>query len=270
MIWRIASRYIWPYLSLWRHHKGQVAVSALAFWYLNAVVLRVQSHLGHFAHFICPQWRGLAFSYVVVFVMITVFSFAQMQNSRLQRCSRNFNKSRYIANQDLSIVAFFILKFGGSDVACWMWSMVVQLHRPWNSRIGSVKSLILQNSVTCFRVRKMGKLPTFISLNLSMWSNFPTSLISFAKKILWSFARVVRRDHVNRARNPDHVTRTCERFDSHKNKIAWIPNMADTLRIREVRKGVWAFVSWLCFSDADWLGRQTHYRLIKHLFLAVS
>ena len=23
------------------------------------------------------------------------------------------------------------------------------------------------------------------------------------------------------------------------------------------RKGMWAFSSWLCFSDADWLGRQT-------------
>ena len=32
------------------------------------------------------------------------------------------------------------------------------------------------------------------------------------KKSLWSFARVVRRDPVNRARNADHATRTCERF----------------------------------------------------------
>ena len=27
-----------------------------------------------------------------------------------------------------------------------------------------------------------------------------------------AFARVVRRDHVNRARNADHAARTCERF----------------------------------------------------------
>ena len=32
------------------------------------------------------------------------------------------------------------------------------------------------------------------------------------KKSLWSFALVVRRDHVNRARNTDHAVRTRERF----------------------------------------------------------
>ena len=26
--------------------------------------------------------------------------------------------------------------------------------------------------------------------------------------------------------------------------------------IHEVRKGLWAFLSWMCFSDSDWLGRQ--------------
>ena len=31
-------------------------------------------------------------------------------------------------------------------------------------------------------------------------------------KSLWSFARVVRRDHANRAWNADHAARTCERF----------------------------------------------------------
>ena len=31
-------------------------------------------------------------------------------------------------------------------------------------------------------------------------------------KSLWSFARVVRRDHVNRARNADHTARACEMF----------------------------------------------------------
>ena len=31
------------------------------------------------------------------------------------------------------------------------------------------------------------------------------------EKSLWSFAHVVRRDYVNRARNPDQVARACER-----------------------------------------------------------
>ena len=35
--------------------------------------------------------------------------------------------------------------------------------------------------------------------------------------------------------------------------------MADTTvgEIHEVRKGLWAFLSWLCFSDADWLSSHT-------------
>ena len=47
-------------------------------------------------------------------------------------------------------------------------------------------------------------------------------------------------------------------YYSQNNKIVWLSNMADTfLEIQEVRKGLWAFVSWLCFSGADWLVRQT-------------
>ena len=29
------------------------------------------------------------------------------------------------------------------------------------------------------------------------------------------------------------------------------------VEIHEVRKGLWAFISWFCFSGADWLGWQT-------------
>ena len=49
------------------------------------------------------------------------------------------------------------------------------------------------------------------------------------KKSPWSFAHVVRQDHVNRARNADHAARTCEKFTYSivkNNKIVW--NMADT------------------------------------------
>ena len=65
-------------------------------------------------------------------------------------------------------------------------------------------------------------------------------------KSLWSFARVVRQDKVNRTRNADHAARTCERFvyinNSQNNKIVWLSNMADIYwEIHEVRKGMWAF-----------------------------
>ena len=70
----------------------------------------------------------------------------------------------------------------------------------------------------------------------------PTSLICDKKKpmILW------QREH------------TKGLFYSQNNKIVWLTNMADTFfwEIPEMRKGLWAFFSRLCFSDADWLGKQ--------------
>ena len=66
------------------------------------------------------------------------------------------------------------------------------------------------------------------------------------RKKPWSFAPyVVRRDHVNRARNADHTTWTCERFVSSIVKVArlydyqtWRTHFGE---IHEVRKGLWAF-----------------------------
>ena len=62
---------------------------------------------------------------------------------------------------------------------------------------------------------------------------------------------------MNRARNADHAARTCERFVYFIVKITsvWLSNMADTLlkNSRGAQRYV-GFFSWLCFSDADWLG----------------
>ena len=70
----------------------------------------------------------------------------------------------------------------------------------------------------------------------------------------------VHRDHVNRARNTIGA-RTCESFVYSIGKITrvWLSNMADICFEKFMRcaKGLWAFCSWLCFPDADWLGRQT-------------
>ena len=49
-------------------------------------------------------------------------------------------------------------------------------------------------------------------------------------RCLWSFAHVVHRDQMNRARNIDHAARTCQRFSlfySQNNKIVWLSNMAE-------------------------------------------
>ena len=75
----------------------------------------------------------------------------------------------------------------------------------------------------------------------------------------WSFAYVVRRDHVNRAQNADHATRTCEiLYYSQNNKIVWLSNMADTLvwEIHEVCKGLWSFFLIVYFRC--WLARQAN------------
>ena len=66
---------------------------------------------------------------------------------------------------------------------------------------------------------------------------------------------------MSRAQNLDHTEGIWKvyLFYSQNNKIVWLSNMADIffLEIHEVRKGLWAFVSWLCFPYADWLSRQT-------------
>ena len=80
-------------------------------------------------------------------------------------------------------------------------------------------------------------------------------------KSLWSFARVVHQEQVNRARNADHAAKTCERFClfcSQNNKICWLANITDMLvwEIHEVRKGLWAFFSILYFGC--WLAEQAN------------
>ena len=47
----------------------------------------------------------------------------------------------------------------------------------------------------------------------TMWSVFPTLSICglLRYKSPWSFAHIVCRDHVNRARNADHTVRVCEK-----------------------------------------------------------
>ena len=80
-------------------------------------------------------------------------------------------------------------------------------------------------------------------------------------KSLWSFAHVVRRDHVNRARNADHAARTCERFVYSIVKITRLYDY-QTWQTRFWRNLLELF-SWLCFSDADWLRRQTPITWLK-------
>ena len=82
----------------------------------------------------------------------------------------------------------------------------------------------------------------------------------FVGKSLWSFAHVERPDHVNRAGNTDQAARTCERFvySIVKITIVWLSNGRHIFW--RAAQGAQRFVglfSWLCFSDADWLGRKT-------------
>ena len=83
---------------------------------------------------------------------------------------------------------------------------------------------------------------------------------------------------VNRARNADHAVKTCERFVYSIVKITRLyvyqTCMADTFfsNSRGVQRFV-GFFSWLCFLDADWLGRQTPitwYVLVGSLHVNVS
>ena len=75
---------------------------------------------------------------------------------------------------------------------------------------------------------------------------------------------IVRRDHVNRARNADHAVRTCERFVYSTVKITRsydYQTWADTFfwEIHEVRKGMWAFCFYcLIVLFSCWLAGQTN------------
>ena len=82
------------------------------------------------------------------------------------------------------------------------------------------------------------------------------------KKSIWSFARVVRRDQVIRARHVDHTATTCDMFVYSIVKITRLHDYQtwpthNCFRNSRVRKGFWAFSFLMFFSDADWLSRQT-------------
>ena len=70
----------------------------------------------------------------------------------------------------------------------------------------------------------------------------------------------MRGDHVNRARNADQAARTCERFVY---SIVTVTRFLDyeawhiCLRNSQGAQRYMGFFSSLCFSDADWLDRQT-------------
>ena len=78
----------------------------------------------------------------------------------------------------------------------------------------------------------------------------------------WSFAHVIRRDHVNRTTRRVYSVVKRRLYDYQ----TW---QTSFLEIHEVRKGMWAF---LPFDCADWLGRQTPitWRNTKRLSAFVS
>ena len=88
------------------------------------------------------------------------------------------------------------------------------------------------------------------------------------KKSPWSFAHVVRRDHVNRARNANHAARTYERFVYCRVKITRLHDyqtwQTHFWRNSRGAQGFVGFLLWLCFSDADWLGKESEL-LCNHL-----
>ena len=80
------------------------------------------------------------------------------------------------------------------------------------------------------------------------------------KKSLQSFARVVLEEKMNKARNTDHVARTYAMFIYSIVKITRLYDYQtwQTHLLRNVRCAkVCGVFSWLFFSVADWLGRQT-------------
>ena len=81
-------------------------------------------------------------------------------------------------------------------------------------------------------------------------------------KSLWSFAHVIRRYQVNRARNADHAASTCKRFVYSVVKITrlygyqtWQIHFFFEKFTRCAK--VCGLFSWFYFSGADWLGKQT-------------
>ena len=83
--------------------------------------------------------------------------------------------------------------------------------------------------------------------------------VSKINKSLWSFAHV-RQDQVRELRNTDHAARGCWKSVYSVVKITrlWLSNMTDTCfkNLRNAQR-LMGFFTWLCFSDADWLSRQT-------------
>ena len=66
-----------------------------------------------------------------------------------------------------------------------------------------------------------------------------------------------REQSTNRRSHSENMWKVCL-FFSQNNKIVWLSNMADTfLRNLRCAQRFVGFCSWLCLSDADWLGRQT-------------
>ena len=79
------------------------------------------------------------------------------------------------------------------------------------------------------------------------------------KKSLWSFARVVLRDHVNRARNADHAARTCEKFVYSVVKVTRLYQPTPFFyRNSWGAQRFMGFFSWLRFSFECWLAGQAH------------
>ena len=79
----------------------------------------------------------------------------------------------------------------------------------------------------------------------------------------WSFAHVVRRDHMNRSRNADQAATTCERFIlfySQNNKIVWLSNMADTFLEKFTRCAKVCGLFFLIVLFGCWLAEQTKLR----------
>ena len=94
----------------------------------------------------------------------------------------------------------------------------------------------------------------------------PRWFVGKDKKSLWSFAHVVRRDHVNRARNADHAEGLIERFVYFIVRITRLfdyQTWRTLFEILEVRKGLWAFFLIVLFRC--WLAAQTSVNLISQL-----
>ena len=85
----------------------------------------------------------------------------------------------------------------------------------------------------------------------AIWFSDLADLWVIKIKSLWSFARVVHRDHVNRARKANHVARACERFVHFIVKITSLYDYQTWRRhfmrnSRDAQRYV-GFFSWLCF-----------------------